>query len=377
MNPAFPPIREGEFVERVGSGLRLANRAFRFSGNNTYYLQAEIAARHESAVFETLDKMAELGMSVARANAHNDHPPAMDPAAIQIEPGVFEENNLVALDRSIAEARNRNIRLILKLTNYWEAYGGIGRYVAWRLGRNPSPAELSRFYTGETIKQWFKNYVRMILTRRNTITGSLYNEEPAILAWELGNELRNPAGTAEELLNWMSEIAAFIRTIDPNHLIADGGEGFDNDPGLYGELTNLYAVGGSEGCSYHRMVEIADIDLASYHLYPALWGLNDTTDAVQWIRRHEEIARAAKKVAYLGEYGWRGQSPENFNDHERAQVFSRWLHENAVNQCSAGHIAWQLIDDGRCDSEGYQIHYPGHRETCEILRRYSPIVDRR
>jgi len=385
LNPVFPPIRNGEFVRRLGSTLMLGNRPFRSNGNNTYYLQAEIAYGRIGTVHETLDKMAGLGMSVTRANAHNDHPPERDPAAIQTAPGIFVESSLVALDRSIDEARQRNIRMILKLTNNWDAYGGIRRYVGWQLGRTPAAGEYPLFYTDPTIRQWFKNYVRTVLERRNTVTGNLYKDEPTILAWELGNELRNPApGTSGALITWMEEMAAYIKSVDPNHLVADGGEGFDDDPRLYPGLSNTYAVSGLEGCSYRRLVAIPDIDMASYHLYAATWGLNDTTDVKIWIQRHEEIARAAGKVAYFGEYGRRAgnQSPPNCGnapgrafDPERAQIFSGWLSENALGQGSAGQMAWQMIDDGRLDCEGYQIYCPQDGATCELLRQYSLIAN--
>lgn len=383
--PSLQVIRSGEFVRREGSTLLLNNRPFRFAGNNTYYLQAEIAYRRGFTVEETLDKMAELGLSVTRANAHNDHPPAQDPAAIQTDPGVFVESSLVALDQSIAEAKRRNIRLILKLTNNWEAYGGIRRYVTWRLGRAPTPAEYPLFYTDSTVRKWFQDYVRTILERRNTITGIAYKDEPAIVAWELGNELRNPApGNADALIAWMTEMSAFIKGIDPNHLVSDGGEGFDDDASLYLGLSNRYPVAGREGCSFHRMVQIPDIDLASYHLYPADWGLNDAADTSIWIKRHEEIARAAGKVAFLGEYGRRAnnQSPPACSavpgrefDPERARIFAAWLAENTMQQGSAGHMAWQLIDDGRNDCEGFQIYCPRDAATCALLRGYAETAN--
>jgi mannan endo-1,4-beta-mannosidase len=386
INSALPPIREGEFVTRSGSRLLLGNQPFRFAGNNAYFLQPEIVYNNLAGVRETLDKMASLGLSVARTIGYNDHPPeANDPAVIQIMPGVFREINLMALDRAVAEAKARNIRLILNLTNNWTAYGGIRRYVFWYLNREPTRAEWGLFYTNETVKGWFKNYVSMLLNRANTVTGIKYKDEPAILAWELGNELRNPSpGGADALIAWMTEMSAFIKRLDPNHLVADGGEGFDDDRSLWPGLSNGYAVSGSEGCSFHRLVHIPDIDMVSYHLYPAFWGLNDTTDVEVWIRGHERMARAAGKVAYLGEYGKRAadQSPPGCSrepgrqfDPLRAQIFDQWLKWAVVEEGTAGQMVWQLIYDRRDDCEGFQVYCPLDSATCAILQKYAEGVN--
>ena len=228
------PIQTGEFVRRTGSVLTLAGKPFRFNGNNVYYNQADIVYGRQAMVEESLDKMAAVGMNVVRSNAHNDNVQTSDPAAIQLQPGVYSEASLVALDRSIALAKARNLRLILKLTNNWSAYGGIQRYVTWHLGRTPTAQETGLFYSNETIRTWFKNYIKMLVGRTNTVTGVSYREEPAILAWELGNELRNPSvGGADALVGWTAEMAAYIKQLDSNHLVADGGEGFDDSPTLY------------------------------------------------------------------------------------------------------------------------------------------------
>ena len=43
--------------------------------------------------------------------------------ALQQQAGAFNEDTFRALDSVIAQARDRNIRLLLVLTNYWQDYG--------------------------------------------------------------------------------------------------------------------------------------------------------------------------------------------------------------------------------------------------------------
>ena len=116
----------------------------------------------------------------------------------------------------------------------------------------------------------------MLANRVNTFTGVAYKDEPAILAWEIGNELRCSScrGTSK-LPDAVRELAAFLRQVAPNQLISDGGDGFDDNPQAYVGLTNFYAVRGDEGASFTRMADIDELDMLSYHLYPNNYGFID------------------------------------------------------------------------------------------------------
>ncbi len=48
----------------------------------------------------------------------------------------------------------------------------------WAGGSRPDD-----FYTNAAAKQLFKNHMSYIVNRRNSLTGRLYKDEPAIFAW--------------------------------------------------------------------------------------------------------------------------------------------------------------------------------------------------
>ena len=180
-----------------------------------------------------------------------------------------------------------------------------------------------------------------------------------------GFEVRNARGSAITLLDWTDEMSAYIKGVDVNHLIADGGEGFDDDSAMYQHLSNDYAVRGDAGSSYHRMVLLPHIDMVSYHVFPSKWGLNDTTDVETWIRVHEQLALEAGKVAYIGEYGLVGP------DDRRAETFDRWLQYAMVEYRSSGNLLWQMAYDTRPDYDGFTVYYPGDSLTISVLKKHA------
>ena len=117
----------------------------------------------------------------------------------------------------------------------------------------------------------FKATVRYVITRKNVYTGVAYRDEPAIFGWETGNEI-------DSTPEWTREIAAYIKELDPNHLVIDGRS-------LHGvPLTSL---------------DDPNIDVITTHHYP--WG--DDHDFTKPIRAAHALTKG-KKPYFVGEFGF-------------------------------------------------------------------------
>lgn len=373
--PSVPCPARGEvtgpFVTRRGSQLLLDGRPWQAVGGNVYYLQQLLAYAEQGnpalgmPALEALEHMNCLGMSVVRAWAFND---SQDSSSIRTSPGVYREEGLRGLDRAVAEARRRGLRVILTLVNNWRDYGGLPRYAEWA-GR----AGGDEFFTDSVMQGYWRDYVTMLANRVNTFTGIPYREEPAILAWEIGNELRcrSCRGTSR-YLETVRALARHLKVAFPNHLVADGGDGHDDAPASYPGLSNTYSVRGDEGVSFSGLLDVDELDMLSYHLYPTAWGLDDRRDADIWINAHQRLAAAAGKVAYLGEFGQETTSFE-MRDQVRAPVFERWLGRLLERDHGALGLLWQVIPQSRLGAEddGFGVVYQADAATTRVLRHWS------
>lgn len=349
------PVAE-QFVQRTGPLLTLAGKPYRFAGTNNYYLEYSAPAMTDAV----LENAAASGSTVVRAWAFFDVPSAEDPG----DKGVYFQywdgqrpayndgpDGLEMLDYVVAKAKEEGVRLILPLTNNWSDFGGMDQYVAWAGGTHHSD-----FYTDATIRQWFKDWISHVLERTNTLTGVKYKDDPTIMAWELANEPRcvgsgrfpkDPACTVDTLTPWVAEMSAHIKSIDRNHLVGTGDEGFFNRPDGTDWTDN-----GNEGVDSQAWAALPTIDYLSYHLYPDGWG-KDTAWGTQWIKDHSAAARAVGKPSILGEFGSKDKATRN-------AVYREWT--DAVHRSGgAGALFWILSDvreDGTLypDYDGFTVY---------------------
>ncbi|KAL9261779.1 Mannan endo-1,4-beta-mannosidase 2-like protein [Drosera capensis] len=188
-----PPFN---FVERNGTQFMLDGRPFYINGWNSYWLMDHAVEDHgRPRVREMLQAGSKMGLTVCRTWAFND---GGSYHSLQVSPGQFDELVFKGLDYVVAEARRFGIRLILSLVNNLQPYGGKTQYAkwAWEEGVGISSSNDSFFYD-PSIRIYFKDYIKAVLTRKNTITGIEYRDDPAIFAWELINEphcMSDPSG---------------------------------------------------------------------------------------------------------------------------------------------------------------------------------------
>lgn len=125
-------------------------------------------------------------------------------------PGQFNDDSFKVVDSLFVLANKYGVRVMFDFTAEWGDYlGGIGTYAAHRGKKR------AEFYTDRQIREDYKATIRYVLARTNTITGVPYRDDKAVLAWQFGNEMDNAPD------EWLSEMAAFIKSLDKNHLVAE------------------------------------------------------------------------------------------------------------------------------------------------------------
>jgi len=350
----------GDFIYASGADLMKAGQPFRYMGANCYYLMAySVQPDMRKYADEVFDDAKAMGLKVIRTWAFNDGKRQWQ--ALQTSPGIYKESAFVGLDQVIAKAKERGIYLILSLGNNWDNYGGIKQYLDW----SPTAVkkEHNEFFTDENCRQYYKDNIKAVLERENTITGVKYKDEPAILAWEIMNEPRAEGDASGELLyNWLKEMSACIKSIDKNHLVMSGEEGFYAKVNAYDWKFN-----GSKGTDFARNITIKDIDIASIHLWPSSSDYAMVpSDITRWIRMHAQDAKRLKKPIILGEFGmYRGYNGDTVERDKFYRLIIDTIQKAKVN----GANFWFLLHDKyKPYDDGYGVFYPADNLTVDIIR---------
>jgi mannan endo-1,4-beta-mannosidase len=303
--PTPTPASAAGFVTVRDGGFTLGGKPYYFVGANFWQgmnLGVDGPTGDRAQLVRELDAMRALGITNLRVMASSEGPntePYRMVPALMTAPGIYDESVFAGLDFLLAEMGKRGMRAVMVLNNYWQWSGGMGQYVSWSDGSAiPYPGDygtfmtyVSRFYYCAQCQEWYRNHIARVISRVNPYTGRAYRDEPAIFSWELANEPRRYP------LDWIYDTAAFIQSLDPNHMVTTGSEG--EPPG---ESQDFLATHSSP-----------DIDYATMHIWPQNWGWYDTLNpdsldtalgrAHLYFSAHEQMAVALKKPLVLEEFG--------------------------------------------------------------------------
>lgn len=272
------------FITRSGSTLYQNGQLFRFSGMNIPWLGFDNSTGgtypSQFRITDALLTAKEMGASVIRSHTLG----ISVGCSLCVEPtlGQFSDTAFTSMDYAIKVARDNHMRIMVPLIDNFHYYeGGKHTFTDWRGDSNEDD-----FYTSPQVIADFEQYISHILNHYNPYTNKQYKNDPTIFAWETGNELENASGSWDN--SWTEKIAEYIKSIDPNHLVADGH-------------TSNYSAGRNLTQS---QLMLPSIDMYSGHFYPL---------HTSFMQQDASFATQYGKAYVVGEYDWTNQSSNSVN----------------------------------------------------------------
>src|ERR1051325_7170854 len=186
-----------------------------------------------------------------------------------------------------------------------------------------------QFYTNQTARELYREHVERIATRRNSVTGVLYRDDPTIFGYELMNEAQCVTGRFEERRTWFAEMSGYLRSLDPDHLISPGDWGYRS------------AAERREWLADHAL---PNIDYCDVHNYPR----NDHDLSVdspsvlgEFIANRVAAAYSLAKPLVFGEFG---MGTDGFKGFSELDWYREFFDAN-LRAGTAGAMFWILTPD--------------------------------
>jgi mannan endo-1,4-beta-mannosidase len=282
------------FITRSGDKLMEGYKEFRFMGLAAPNIQAnesQIRADRTNRfpddyeIRDLLEGIQRIGGVATRTFSLSVYSPDDHDMPVYISGRrLYNEEAFKCLDRIIALAHEYNVRLIIPFiaSQSFGSVRGVDEFST--LAGKPKGS----FWTDEEVKADFRHFLDFILNRKNTVNGMVYKDDPAILSWQLGNEFGSYAGDrglnddewSPKILAWSLEMAAYIKKVDPNHLVAEAG-----------------------GVDRKALLEDKNIDIISDHLYEYWNKLGGRPSELAPIARASRQECKGKKPLMVDEFG--------------------------------------------------------------------------
>ncbi|KAI9102505.1 glycoside hydrolase superfamily [Phlyctochytrium arcticum] len=243
----------------------------------------------------------------------------------------YDEKYMVAVDNAIAAASRHKVRLIIPFINNDITIYNTGEkffYGSYAAFADLYGKSKDAFFTDPIIREDFKAFITFVLNRKNTVTGIRYRDDPAILAWQTGNELKGWEESPPPA-SWISEIAAHIKSQAPRTLVFDG------------------TIGGS---SRWQAPKDPNVDILGNHYY----GINDRAN----LKREAALAVSYGKVFIAAEFGLTDVG-----------VYNQIMDETVENRNVTGCLIWSLR--GHSAGGGFFVHSEGKKDTTQTFEIVS------
>ncbi|KZV50147.1 hypothetical protein F511_30021 [Dorcoceras hygrometricum] len=234
-----------------------------------------------------------------------------------------------------------------------------------------------QYSPGSYNEQMFQ--ARAVLTRQNSITGISYRDDPTIMAWELMNEPRCTTDESGRIIQaWISEMASYLKSIDTNHLLEAGLEGFYGPSDEHKKQINPNFQVGTDFISNNQ---IPHIDFATVHSYPDQWLTGESDEAQfsflnNWVASHIRDAQdILHKPLLFAEFGKSSRDP-GYNINKRDEllsiVYSAIYSSASGGGAAAGGLFWQLLTEGMDNfRDGYEIVFNESPSTDDVIVEQS------
>jgi len=407
---SFITVSDGQFIKN--------GRPYNYIGTNYWYgasLAADTIGGDRERLLKELDFLKLHGIDNLRvmvgAEGPDDTQFRVTPTLLK-SPGQYSPALLEGLDYFLHELAKRDMHAILFLTNNWEWSGGMAQYVNWNgYGEYANPnlegftwgdffAYQKQFYSCENCIKQLNRYITDIVSRKNSINGKAYRDDPAIMAWELANEPRPMA--ADNFVpfeKWIAATAKLIRDIDQNHLITTGNEG-------------------TQGCSgsmelFERIHSLPEIDYLTIHIWLKNWGWYNAQEpdstfpealkkVDDYVKDHNLIAEKLNKPMVIEEFGlardFEAFTPgtpvsyrDRYYDHLFAKIEESVAKHGYIAGCNfwtfggyvepvPGQIYWKPGDpfcgDPPQEEQGLNSVFPSDSSTLAIITGYNQQFNR-
>lgn len=369
-----PKPAEHSFIKVNADGQFVRDgKPYYFVGANFWYgaiLGSEGEGGNRERLHKELDFLKSIGVDNLRvlvgADGENGVKTRVEPS-LQVAPGVYNDTILAGLDYFVNELRKRDMTAVLYLNNSWEWSGGYSVYLQWAgHGDAVVPAVdgwpaymeyVKQFPQSDSAKALFANHVNYIVSRTNRYNQIRYVDDPTVMSWQIGNEPRAFSDDNKEpFARWMADVAAQIKSLDPNHMVSSGSEGSwgcENDMALF-----------------EKIHADPNIDYLNIHIWPYNWGwvkADSLTELLprakentkKYIDDHMAVARKYGKPIVLEEFGFprdgfsfSKEAPTTARDEYYRYVFDLIRRERESGGLFAGCNFWAW--------GGFAGQTPGH-----------------